>query len=71
MKMLAATARLGTLALTAALGSIAFAQAYADGVAAQATAAYEAAFAPVLERGPNDGASAVRSMIAYMHGRTV
>lgn len=52
-------------------GSIAFAQAYADGVAAQATAAYEAAFAPVLERGPNDGASAVRSMIAYMHGRTV
>ena len=40
-------------------------------IAAQATAAYEAAFAPVLERGPNDGASAVRSMIAYMHGRTV
>ena len=50
-------------------GSIAFAQAYADGVAAQAMTAFESAFAPTLDPEPSRGAAAVRSMIAYMHGR--
>ncbi len=50
-------------------GSIEFALAYADGVAAQAVTAFESAFAPTLGPEPNRGAAAVRSMIAYMHGR--
>lgn len=50
-------------------GSIEFARDFATGIAAQAGAAYDAAFAPVLGEEPNAGADAVRSMIAYMHGR--
>lgn len=51
--------------------SIPFAEAYATGVAAQATAAFEAAFSTALQRDPNPGAAAVRSMITYMHGRLI
>jgi geranylgeranyl diphosphate synthase type II len=50
-------------------GSISFAEAFATGVAEQATTSFEAAFAPTLTRGPNPGATAVRSLITYMHGR--
>ena len=56
-------------ALMEQYGSISFAQEFADGVATQAITAFETAFAPALTPEPNEGAIAVRSMIAYMHGR--
>lgn len=56
-------------ALMDTYGSIEFAQQYASGVASQAADAFEQAFSSVLGKGPNPGATAVRAMIAYMHGR--